>query len=73
MVDLSAGTAGFTHQGSFAGDCKYTPEGSTCLRFEDGYLWLVYDGGSKQVRFGIYQGKPNLGRVWFGLCPGRRF
>jgi hypothetical protein len=54
----SAGFAGFSHQGTYGGDCKYTPQGSTCLRFEDGYVWLVYDGVSRQQQFGTYQGKP---------------
>jgi hypothetical protein len=51
------GSAGFVNQASYGGDCKYTPQGSTCLRFEDGFIWLVYDGVYKQQPFGTYQGK----------------
>ncbi len=34
---------GFQEQPSYSGDCASPPAGSACLRFRDGYLWLVPD------------------------------
>ena len=33
----------FVEQPSYAGDCGARPKDSVCLRFSDGYLWLVTD------------------------------
>lgn len=37
-------TTEFIEQESYTADCLERPEGSTCLGFDDGYIWLVYDG-----------------------------
>jgi len=34
---------GFQEKPSYSGDCANPPAGSACLRFRDGYLWLVED------------------------------
>jgi hypothetical protein len=52
----ASNSGGFANQPSHTGDCKYTPQGSSCLRFEDGYVWLVYDGVRSQQQFGTYPG-----------------
>jgi hypothetical protein len=30
-------------QPSYTGNCRALPSGSTCLEFEDGFIWLVQD------------------------------
>ena len=41
-----AGTPGpeFAERPSYVGDCAQRPAGSTCVKFADGYVWLVDDG-----------------------------
>ncbi|MGO8735195.1 MAG: hypothetical protein ACLQVM_20650 [Terriglobia bacterium] len=34
---------GFQQEPSYSGDCASPPAGSACIRFRDGYLWLVQD------------------------------
>jgi hypothetical protein len=34
---------GFQEQASYSGDCASPPAGSVCIRFRDGYEWLVQD------------------------------
>jgi len=34
---------GFQEQPPYSGDCANPPAGSACIRFRDGYLWLVQD------------------------------
>jgi len=34
---------GFQQEPSYSGDCASPPAGSSCIRFRDGYLWLVQD------------------------------
>ncbi len=34
---------GYAEQAPYTGDCKKRPTNSICLRYEDGYIWLVYD------------------------------
>ena len=50
---------GFRQEPSYRGDCARPPAGSTCIRFRDGYLWLVQDvvkGKREEVgAWGIHQ------------------
>lgn len=39
----SAPPEGFQEQASYDGDCANPPSGSTCIRFRDGFQWLVQD------------------------------
>jgi hypothetical protein len=57
------GPAGFSEQGSYTGDCRYPPSGSTCFRFEDAYIWLIYDGIVGREEFGSFQGRKILAAV----------
>ena len=34
---------GFKEEPSYTGDCLSPPSGSTCIGFQDGYIWLVDD------------------------------
>jgi hypothetical protein len=34
---------GYIEQPSYTGDCTQRPANSICLRYDDGYIWLVYD------------------------------
>jgi hypothetical protein len=34
---------GFQQEPPYSGDCASPPAGSACIRFRDGYLWLVQD------------------------------
>jgi len=34
---------GFQEQAPYGGDCANPPAGSACIRFRDGYQWLVQD------------------------------
>jgi len=34
---------GFQQEPPYSGDCASPPGGSACIRFRDGYLWLVQD------------------------------
>ena len=56
---------GYFEQPPYAGDCKQRPANSICLRYEDGYIWLIYNDsivGSGEV--GSWEGKSI--RVAFG-------
>jgi hypothetical protein len=53
----ATGPAGFSEQGSYTADCMYTPAGSRCVRFDDGFVWLIYDGVITREEFGAFQGK----------------
>lgn len=35
--------ATFVLQPSYSEDCRLRPQGSVCISFSDGYIWLVYD------------------------------
>ena len=35
--------ANYLSQPSYSGNCRQRPQGSVCLGFGDGYIWLVYD------------------------------
>lgn len=39
----AAAAEGFQPRPSYSGDCSQPPLGSTCLVFDDGYIWLVPD------------------------------
>ena len=45
---------GFDAQPSFNGDCKARPSGSTCVKFSDQYIWLIFDsvGGWREETCG---------------------
>jgi hypothetical protein len=42
-ADNLAPPEGFQQEASYSGDCANPPAGSACIRFRDGYLWLVPD------------------------------
>ena len=42
----SGSTASWGQQDSYAGDCKARPAGTVCVRFDDGFVWLVRGGVS---------------------------
>ncbi len=33
----------YKKQAPYAGDCLMRPAGSVCIKYDDGYIWLVYD------------------------------
>jgi len=37
----AADHTGFISQPSFAGDCQNRPPGTVCLKYQDGYIWLI--------------------------------
>lgn len=45
-VDLT----GFITQPSFAGNCQTRPPGTVCLKFEDGYIWLIDEPVTKWTK-----------------------
>jgi len=47
----------FSQQRSYAGDCSKRPEGSVCISYEDGYVWLVNDAIIGWRGGGTLQGK----------------
>jgi len=57
---------GYIEQPSYTGDCKKRPANSICLRYEDGYIWLVYDNAiTGWDDAGNWQG--NTVRVAYGV------
>ncbi|HOO53265.1 MAG TPA: DUF2341 domain-containing protein [Methanothrix sp.] len=40
---------GYWDQPSYTGDCTECPEGSICIKYSDGFIWLVYDLANKPV------------------------
>ncbi len=48
---------GYAEQPSYTGDCGARPAGSICLKYPDGYVWLVYDSISGWGDVGSWQGK----------------
>ena len=34
---------GYVEQEPYAGDCRSRPSGATCIGYDDGYIWLVYN------------------------------
>jgi hypothetical protein len=58
--DPNAPPPGFVEQPSYTGDCKQRPAGSICLRFTDGYIWLLSPFGDEVLGgddIGTWQGK----------------
>jgi hypothetical protein len=53
----AASSPGFAHQSSYGGDCGQRPAGTTCLKFSDGYVWLVRDGIGGWRNGPSYQGR----------------
>ena len=49
---------GFTDQESYAGDCANRPAGSVCLKYTDGFMWLIYDSVQDHGDGGLWQGNP---------------
>jgi hypothetical protein len=50
----------FIEQPSYSGNCQERPSGTVCLRFSDGYIWLITDsvgGGNNQYRYYLH-GEP---------------
>ena len=47
----------FVEQASYTGDCKTRPSGSVCIKFNDGFIWLIYDSISGW-KDGDWLGKP---------------
>src|SRR5262249_23676195 len=48
----------FEHEASYPGDCSRRPPGSVCIKFEDGYVWLVSDSVLGTRDGDIFDGKP---------------
>ena len=48
---------GFTEQAPYAGNCAQRPQGTVCVAFSDGYIWLVSDSILKQEDRGTVDGK----------------
>ena len=46
----------FAQQESYSGNCENRTTGSTCLGFEDGYVWLVYDAVRGWREHGYWEG-----------------
>lgn len=44
--ERSVSTAPWQDQESYAGDCRARPAGTVCLRYKDGYVWLIRGGVS---------------------------
>src|SRR3954447_17806735 len=55
-------TRGFTQQASLKTGCEPAPRGSTCVRFSDGFLWLVSDSVGTQHQVQVVDGQPHRGR-----------
>jgi hypothetical protein len=53
----AASSPGFVRQSSYGGDCGQRPAGTTCLKFSDGYVWLVRDGIGGWRNGPPYQGR----------------
>jgi hypothetical protein len=49
--------AGYTEQPSYTGNCLARPTGSVCLKYDDGYVWLIYDSIAGGGDAGSWQGK----------------
>jgi len=45
LPDIATPSApeGYIEQEPYAGDCQSRPSGATCIGYDDGYIWLVYN------------------------------
>ena len=67
-INNTINSGDYFFQEPYTGNCKSRPSGSTCLGYDDGYIWLIYDvvlgwdkinevgknSGSSQVAMGRY-------------------
>lgn len=49
--------AGYQEQSSYTGDCRNRPQGSVCIGYDDGYIWLVKDTVTGWEERGTWEGK----------------
>lgn len=47
----------FREQPSYSGDCRARPQGSVCISYQDGYIWLVYDSVLGWAERGMVEGR----------------
>jgi len=57
MTSTSPTTAEFVQQPTYTGDCNNRPTGSICIKYSDGYTWLVYDSLINWTDGGFWSGK----------------
>jgi len=49
----------------YRGDCDNRPTGSVCIKFSDGYVWLIHDAIQGSSEAGRWNGKPII--VFYGF------
>lgn len=50
----------FSQQASYGGDCTNRPAGTVCVKFGDGFLWLVKDAITGRSNAGVHNGNKVL-------------
>jgi hypothetical protein len=65
-ISVTSPSIGYVEQSSYTGDCSKRPANSVCVRYEDGYVWLIFsDSITGWEKIGNWQGK--IIQVAYGL------
>lgn len=58
LIVVEGAPEGYTFGPPFSGNCAHRPPDSTCVHYDDNYIWLVYDSISGWRYEGDWQGLP---------------